>query len=1008
MVMDYVSCVLPSDPVSARRRIASRADGVKSATGHVDVDPRALHGNYATRRKSHRWNNTRLATWNLRGLNQTGKLQIVQSELMRCGMDVVGISETHWQGSGHFKSSNYTVYYSGTEDRRIHGVGFLVSDKVNRAVMGYETINERMIMIKINSQPCIVNILQVYAPTSDADDELIEEFYSTVEDAIGKIPNKEILIIMGDFNAKVGSTLNDRHMRSVVGKYGLGDRNERGERLIQFGIDNNFTIANTVFNQHKRRLYTWRSPDGQYRNQIDYILIRQRWRSSIKVAKTLPSADCGTDHQLLMFELTAKLKSCRRNDVRQVPRVATEQIPTFIAETTRRIESDICDSTNMSVNGMWQVIKNAIVGTIRELPQEPPVQRKQPWLSAETMDLVSSRRAIKTAGMNEDSDLERYRLLSRRIQTNSRKDKNLHFMKICAELQEHADHNNTKDLFTKIRHITRKFKPRSWAVRDQDDNLISELDGIVGTWRNYCMDLYSDQPNMDTEAPDYQEEPDILMDEVHSAIRRLKDGKALGVDMISAEILKLMDERGRGILHQLCQRIWKTCTWPEDWTTSVVIPLHKKASTTCCNNYRLIALITHASKIMLYILQTRLASFLTHQIAPEQAGFVKGRGTREQILNVRQLIEKAREYYTPMYLCFVDYEKAFDNVRWPKLWTVLLEMGVPVHLVTLIRRLYEGSAAVIRVENVTSEKCDIRKGVRQGCVLSPLLYNIYSEYIMRLVLDDWKGGIKIGGRTFSNLRFADDTVLIAESEEELLTLLHSLENKSREFGLNINYGKTRVMIVDRENEGRRQPDKVGSCEVVKQFTYLGSTLNNSGSCEPEIRRRIQLARTAMTQLQTLWKDRNLTKATKIQLVKTLVFPIFSYASETWVILAADRRRIDAFEMWCWRRMLRIPWTAKRTNVSILNEIKPEQRLSSMICGRILRFFGHITRSNNVEKLVVQGRTTGKRRRGRSPTRWTDLIARLTNLRLEAATRETDSRQGWRQIVRKVMHNMDRG
>ncbi|KAF2884414.1 hypothetical protein ILUMI_21793 [Ignelater luminosus] len=119
----------------------------------------------------------------------------------------------------------------------------------------------------------------------------------------------------------------------------------------------------------------------------------------------------------------------------------------------------------------------------------------------------------------------------------------------------------------------------------------------------------------------------------------------------------------------------KTGLWPENWSTSILLPLHKKGPTTVCDNYRLIALISHPSKIMLYILQARLQTFLTHQIAPEQAGFVNGRGTREQILNAKQLIEKAREYSVPIYLCFVDYEKAFDNVRRPKLWTTLGELG---------------------------------------------------------------------------------------------------------------------------------------------------------------------------------------------------------------------------------------------------------------------------------------------------------------------------------------------
>jgi hypothetical protein len=384
---------------------------------------------------------------------------------------------------------------------------------------------------------------------------------------------------------------------------------------------------------------------------------------------------------------------------------------------------------------------------------------------------------------------------------------------------------------------------------------------------------------------------------------------------------------------------------------------------------------------------------------------VEGRGTREQILNARQLIEKAREYYVPAYLCFVDYEKAFDNVRWNKLWPTLKEMGVPDHLTNLLRNLYESSEAVVRIDNSISDKCKIRKGVRQGCVLSPLLYNIYSEVVMRLTLENWEGGVKIGGKRLSNLRFADDTLLIANTAEELLELLRRLEEVSHEYGLKINVKKTKVMIIDRRNERRPQPAKIGKFDVVDKFVYLGSLLHKSGSCEHEIRRRIEIARTAMIDLTKIWKNKNITKKTKIALVNSLVFPVFSYASETWVIRASDRKRIDAFEMWVWRRLLRIPWTARRTNASVLNEIKPTQRLSSMTYSRILKLFGHISRHDTMERLVVQGKPEGKRERGRSPTRWTELISKLTESTLEKASRQANDRDNWRDIVKRVTRNI---
>ncbi|VEN45765.1 unnamed protein product, partial [Callosobruchus maculatus] len=151
---------------------------------------------------------------------------------------------------------------------------------------------------------------------------------------------------------------------------------------------------------------------------------------------------------------------------------------------------------------------------------------------------------------------------------------------------------------------------------------------------------------------------------------------------------------------------------------------------------------------------------------------------------------------------------------------------------------------------------------------------------------------------------------IAASQEELVALLNILAQLSAAYGLGINYKKTKVMIVNREHDNHREIKSIGRCEVVQSFVYLGSLIDNSGSCENEIRRRIQQARVALTRLTKIWRDHNITKATKMSLVQSLVFSIFLYASETWTVKKADRARIDAFEMWTWRRMLRIPYTAQ--------------------------------------------------------------------------------------------------
>ena len=183
----------------------------------------------------------------------------------------------------------------------------------------------------------------------------------------------------------------------------------------------------------------------------------------------------------------------------------------------------------------------------------------------------------------------------------------------------------------------------------------------------------------------------------------------------------------------------------------------KKGDSRICSNNRTIALISHASKVMLKVIQHRLDIYMKKEMTIEQAGFMKGRGTRDQISNLRRIMERSTEYQRPIYTCALDCSKAFDCVDHPTLWNMMEEMGIPEHMVQVIRSLYANQEAKVRTEYGDTESFSIGKGVRQGCVLSPYLY-LYSEYIMRQAnLEELDIGVRMGGRKINNLRYADDT-----------------------------------------------------------------------------------------------------------------------------------------------------------------------------------------------------------------------------------------------------------
>jgi len=438
--------------------------------------------------------------------------------------------------------------------------------------------------------------------------------------------------------------------------------------------------------------------------------------------------------------------------------------------------------------------------------------------------------------------------------------------------------------------------------------------------------------------------------------------KASGGDGIPVELLPILKDDAVKVLHSIYQQIWKTQQWPQHWKRSIFIPIPKKGNAKESSNYCTIALISHTSKVMLKILQARLQQYVNCELPDVQAGFGKRRGTRDQIANIRWFIEKPIEFQKNIYFCFIDYAKAFDCVDHNKLWEILKEMGIPDHLTCLLRNVYAGQEATIRTGHGTTDWFQIGKGVRQGCMLSPCLFNLYAEYIMgNAGLEEAQAGIKTAGRYIDNLRYADNTTLMAESEEELKILLMKVKEEGEKVGLKLNIQKTKIMasgpITSWQIDGETE-------ETVSDFIFVGSKITADGDCSHKIKRLLLLGRKVMTNLDSILKSRDITLPTKVHLVKAMVFLIVMYGWESWVIKKAEHRKTDAFEVWCWRRLLRVPWSSRRSNQSILKEISPECLLEGLMLMLKLQYFDYLMqRADSFEKTLMLGKIEDRRRSG---------------------------------------------
>jgi len=417
----------------------------------------------------------------------------------------------------------------------------------------------------------------------------------------------------------------------------------------------------------------------------------------------------------------------------------------------------------------------------------------------------------------------------------------------------------------------------------------------------------------------------------------------------------------------LCKNIYNTGNWPTDFTKTMLIPLPKKTNAVECSDHRTISLISHASKIILKILTNRITAKAEEYIGDNQFGFRKGCGTRDAIGVMRMIMERNLEVNKEVYICFVDFEKAFDRVNWVKMMTILKHIGIDIRDRRLIWNLYSKQSAVIKVGDELSDDCQIGRGVRQGCCLSPILFSIYAEAMMKEAMENIRDGVKIGGKIITDVRFADDQAMVSNTEQGLQKIVQQLDETAEKYDMKINIRKTKVMKVTR-NKNRLNNKitikiKGQELEQVQKFKYLGSLLNEDNRSIEDIKMRIAIAKEAFNKRKELM-TKNFNKDLKKRIIKTIVWSTMLYSSETWTLTKEAIRRIEAFEMWIWRRVEKISYTDRKTNKEVLDRVGEQRSLLKTLVNRKKKWIGHIIRGENIMKIVIEGKIEGKKGRGR--------------------------------------------
>jgi len=359
---------------------------------------------------------------------------------------------------------------------------------------------------------------------------------------------------------------------------------------------------------------------------------------------------------------------------------------------------------------------------------------------------------------------------------------------------------------------------------------------------------------------------------------------------------------------------------------------------------------------------------------------------------MRMLCERSLEHGNDVFICFVDFEKAFDRVNWVKLMQILKNLEVDWKDRRMIQKLYIEQSAVIRIGGGESKPGIIGRGVRQGCPLSPLLFLIYAESMMIEAMDEIEEGVRVGGELLKDVRFADDQGMVANTEEGLQKLMNGLHKTANKYDMRINVKKTKTMVVSKRPgqeinivlDGQR-------IEQVKHFKYLGAIITEDGRSLMDVKARIGMAKEAFRKRKELL-TRRFDRTLKKKMVKSLIWPVALYASESWTLREEEKRRLNAFEMWVWRRIEKISWMERITNEEVLQTVGETRQLLVTVFRRKKNWIGHILRGGGLFRDIMEGRMEGKRTRGRKRL---GMIDELKEDSYEMMKRRAEDREGWR-------------
>ncbi|KAJ4430487.1 hypothetical protein ANN_22703 [Periplaneta americana] len=664
---------------------------------------------------------TKIGCWNVNTMREPSRLAQIK-EMKEYKLDILGLSETRWNGKGeHVTAQGDLLIYSGRnlQEKHERGVGILLSKNTRKSLIEWKPISDRIITARFTTKLRKLTLIQCYAPMEVSAVEDKDVFYEQLSATMMNVKKSDIAIIMGDLNAKVGSS--NSNVEHVMGKHGLGVMDDNGERFIEFCSNQNLIIGGTWFPHKNIHKGTWVSPDQRTLNQIDHTAISKKWKSSLQDVRVYRGADVALDHLLVIAQVKLKIttnyvpgtQNSRRKYKTDL--LKDKRINQSFEDKLQTLQEEIEENQKPPDSNNWNKVQNFLINACEDILGRNKVERKE-WITDDTWNKIKERKDIKNKlnnvnKANSISDLrQQYQAKNKEVKKAARRDKRIWLDTLAENAQKAADTNNSQELY----RITKKLAHKSL---NQDGHQIKNKDGLILTsevsqlarWTEYFSETLTDPtespPN--TNVPEEQpnelrinsKEPTIF--EIKNAISKLKNGKSAGPDNLLPEIFKAYPNKIAKIILPLIQKAREEESFPTEWKGGLIIKIPKKGDLSNCSNWRRITLLNTINKLIAIIIYQRIHDILDPTIRKEQAGFRSHCACVDQINTLRIIIEQSLEFHSPLYLVFIDFVRVFDTLNHTAIWQTLYERRVPIKLINIIKELYRNaSCRVIHKNNI--------------------------------------------------------------------------------------------------------------------------------------------------------------------------------------------------------------------------------------------------------------------------------------------------------------------